>query len=152
MKKSHYSRIARVLTSAVDVRRWFDYDRTKAFTLYLKEVFGRLFVPKAPGVSESFSDALKEYGINKEALKKKQTGLFRLSILMCVIALGFLGYSIYLANYGTWYAAILSLVVMMIALVLAFRYHFWFFQIKKHKLGCTFQEWFRQGLMGEKEK
>ena len=46
---------------------------------------------------------------------------------------------------------LLQAIDTLIALVLAFRYHFWYFQMKQHKLGCTFNEWYRQGLLGEKK-
>jgi intracellular multiplication protein IcmV len=151
MKKAKYSQTKRLLTIAFDVRRWSDFDRMKTFTVYLAEGFKRLFVPLRAEESETFSEALKQYSISKEALIKKQNALLRLSILMCLVAFGFLSYAMYMLMLGSWYSALLSLVVMLIALALAFRYHFWFFQMKKHKLGCTFQEWFTQGLLGGKD-
>jgi intracellular multiplication protein IcmV len=52
---------------------------------------------------------------------------------------------------GSIKAFIVSLVVTLIALILAYRYHFWYFQMKQRKLGCTFSEWYKQGLFGEKK-
>jgi intracellular multiplication protein IcmV len=59
-----------------------------------------------------------------------------------------MGYQLF---YGSYQAAIVSFIILWIALVLAFRYHFWYFQIKNRKLGCTVYEWYR-GLLGDKNE
>lgn len=151
MKKKSGSRIARVFNRIVNVRKWADWERTKAFTLYLGNGFLRLFVPEKNPGAESFDSAMTRLKISDVDLLLKQKALFRLSIVMTSLAGLIFIYSGYQLFFGAFKAAIVSLVVAMIALVLAFRYHFWYFQIKKRKLGCTFNEWFKQGLMGEKE-
>ncbi|HAU1881722.1 TPA: type IV secretion protein IcmV, partial [Legionella pneumophila] len=100
---------------------------------------------------ESFDEAVKKLKLNEADLIIKQKALFRLSVIMVIAALMLLIYTGYQLFYGSWKATIISLVVVMIALVLAFRYHFWYYQIKQRKLGCTVKEWYRQGLLGEKE-
>ena len=57
-------------------------------------------------------------------------------------------YFLYNLFYGRYAAVLLSSIVMLLALVIAFRYHFWYFQIQQRKLGCTLSDWFWQGLMG----
>jgi hypothetical protein len=37
---------------------------------------------------------------------------------------------------------LLGLAALMVCLAQAFRYHFWLFQLRKGKLGCTLREWF----------
>lgn len=152
MKKPPHTRVKKVIFTLFDVRKWSDYDRVRGFTLYLENGIKNLFIPRQKTAEQTFDEALRQYNVDEEALLKKRNGLFRLSMLMCLVAVGFLFYSLYLAAYeGSWHATLLSLVVMMLALVLAFRYHFWFFQIKQRKLGCTFQEWFKLGFLGRKD-
>ncbi len=151
MKNSSHSRLKKILTTAFNVRKWSDFDRMKEFTLYLENGVRNLFIPRRQTAEQTFEEALRQYHVDDESLLRKRNGLYRLSVLMCLFSLGFLVYSIYLAVYGSWHATLLSVVVMLLALVLAFRYHFWFFQIKKRKLGCTFQEWFKQGFLGKKD-
>lgn len=151
MKKKSGSRIGRVLKRIIDVRTWLDWDRLKILSLALFAGIKKMFVPDKATEVESFDSAVKRLDITDADLEKKQTALFRLSMLMVVVGLLIGGYSIYHLFYGTFRATIVSLVVMMIAFVLAFRYHFWYFQIKQRKLGCTLQDWYRQGLWGEKE-
>ena len=152
MKNKPRSRIARVFTRIINIRFWFDWDRMRSFSLFLVSGFKRLFIPqKNPSKPETFAQAQKHYHLNDADLLIKQNALFRLSMVMVTAALLIFIYSGYHFFYGTYKAAFVSLVVMMLALVLAFRYHFWYFQIKNRKLGCTFTQWYRQGLLGEKE-
>jgi len=151
MKKQKGSRTLNVLKSVFDVRRWIDYDRLKFFTLYLGKGFKKMFVPqKSEGKSKTFTETVERLSLVDQDLEIKQRALWRLSMLMLVLALAIMVYSAYHFIQGSYRAAIMSLVVSMIGLVLAFRYHFWYFQIKERKLGCSFMEWFRQGLLGEK--
>lgn len=151
MKKNVGSRVGAVIAGIFNVRAWFDWDRIKSFTLFLMDGFKKLFIVQEQLQADSFSEAQKQFKLTDADLLLKQKALWRLSMLMVTIALLIFGYSIYHFIYGTLRAGLVSLVVMMIAWVLAFRYHFWYFQIKKQKLGCTFNEWYRQGLLGEKE-
>lgn len=150
MKNKSGSRIGRVLSRILNVRSWVDWDRMKLFTRYLIDGFKKFFVPQKREKGESFEAATKRLKLNESELVARQAGLLRLSILMVVIAFLLLAYSVYLFLIGGYRGGVVGIVVMLIALVLAFRYHFWYFQIKERKLGCTIQEWFKQGLMGEK--
>ncbi|KGP62798.1 type IV secretion protein IcmV [Legionella norrlandica] len=151
MKKKPGSRIVRVFTRIINVRKWSDWDRMKSLTMYLVNGVKRLFLPQTPTQVESFDEAVKKLKLNDADLIIKQNALFRLSIIMVIAAFGLFVYMGYQLFYGTFKAAIISLIIVLIALVLAFRYHFWYFQIKHRKLGCTIKEWYRQGLLGEKE-
>ncbi|STY28128.1 intracellular multiplication protein IcmV [Legionella wadsworthii] len=153
MKKR--SRIVNLITRIINVRRWFDWERMRAFTLYLVNGFKRLFLPqeKVEGETptESFSEAAELLHLSDENIIAKQKALFRLSIIMVLAALLIFAYAVYQLFYGSIRAFLVSLVVTFIALVLAFRYHFWYYQIKNRRLGCTFNEWYRQGLLGGKK-
>jgi intracellular multiplication protein IcmV len=151
MKKQSDSKILKLISSILNVRAWFDWERMKAFTQYLTHGFQQLFIPKVSADAESFKQATTKLKLDDSSLLMKQKALYRLSMIMLVLAGCVLGYSGYQMLYGSFKAAIVSIVVTLIALVLAFRYHFWYFQIKQQKLGCTFDEWFRQGFLGEKK-
>ena len=151
MKKKSGSRVVRVFSRILNVRSWADWDRIKSFTEYLVNGVKRLFVPQQNTSSESFEKAKAELNLSDAELLVKQNALFRLSVVMVTVATLIFIYMGYQLIYGTFRAAIVSLVLVLIALVLAFRYHFWYFQIKHRKLGCTIEEWYRQGILGEKE-
>lgn len=152
MKKISNTRIATILKNIFNIRWWIDYDRLKTYTAYLGNGFKKMFVPQQAEQNESFETAVKEYNLTEKELFSKQRALYRLSILMALVALFMLGYAGYHVFYGSIRATIISVVVMLIALVLAFRYHFWYFQIKQRQLGCSFRQWYKQGLLGEKNE
>jgi intracellular multiplication protein IcmV len=148
MKKKILPHTTKIFKSIFNVPAWFDWTRLKAFTLYLQSGIKKFFVPQPKEASESFEQAQERLGLTDALLVSRQNALWRLSILMIAIAAGFLLYSFYQLFEGHISAFILSIIVMCISLVLAFRYHFWYFQIKKRKLGCTFAEWY-QCLKGD---
>lgn len=143
MKNKSRSRTGSIIRSVFNLRLWTDWDRMRTFTLYLLRGIKKFFVPETTTDVETFDEAQKRLNLSEADLISRRKALYRTSLLMLVFALFFLGYAIYhfmlLQMLGGW----LSLVVMLIALVLAFRYHFWYFQIKERKLGCSIQEWVR---------
>ncbi|KTC87411.1 MULTISPECIES: type IVB secretion system protein IcmV [Legionella] len=150
MKKQQGSRIVNVFARIFNVRSWIDFDRTKSFTLYLVNGFKKMFVPQKNDSGETFEEAVSRLNLSETELQDRKSALYRLSLLMSAAAILIFGYAIYHVFYGSYRAVIISLVVMLIALALAFRYHFWYFQIKERKLGCTMLEWYRKGLLGDK--
>ncbi|CAM2916927.1 type IVB secretion system protein IcmV [Legionella worsleiensis] len=151
MKKKSGTRIGNMFRRIVNIRTWSDWDRMNAFTLYLINGFKRLFISQKNVEVESFDLAVNKLKLTDAELQAKQNALFRLSMVMLTVAGLIFFYSGYQLLYGSIKAVVVSLVVMMIALVLAFRYHFWYFQIKHKKLGCTVIEWYKQGILGENE-
>jgi intracellular multiplication protein IcmV len=134
-----------------NVRMWSDADRLKSFALYIVETAKLFFVPKKQEITESFEEARVRLNLDEHALTAREKFLFRLSLLMVFFAVAFFMYAAYEFFNGYVLNGFLTLAVMCIALVLAFRYHFWYFQIRHRKLGCTFSEWLKQGLLGEKQ-
>lgn len=151
MKKKSGSRIGRVFRGIINIRFWIDWNRMKSLTLSLTHGAFKLFVPQKAVSTESFEEAIARLKITEVDLMLKKNSLYRLTGVMLVSAFCILLYAGYSVFYGSIKAMLVSLVLMMVALVLAFRYHFWCFQIKKRKLGCSFEEWFKEGFLGEKE-
>ena len=145
------SKIGRVFTSIFNIRLWIDWDRTKSYVLYLFFGIKKFLVPQAPERSESFAEAQTENNLTDKDLLVKQNALYRLSLLMIGFAFGMLLYTVYQMVQGSLFGIIVSFIVMLMALVFAFRYHFWYFQIKERKLGCSLSDWFRRGIMGDKQ-
>jgi intracellular multiplication protein IcmV len=148
MKKKPGSRTANVFGRIFNVRAWIDFDRMKSFTTYLANGFRKMFVPQEQEAGETFEEAMSRLNLSEKDLQSRQSALYRLSLFMCVAAFFIFVYAIYHLFTGGYKATIISIAVMLIALALAFRYHFWYFQIKERKLGCTLKEWYRKGLMG----
>ena len=154
MKKHRFTRTKKLLHGVFRVRQWSDYDRVKDSTNYLVNGIKKLFVLQRPHADttakESFDTAVKQYKLDEQQITKQQKSLFRLSMLMLGLALCAFAYGIYCIMYSTWRAVITDFAVTILILILAFRYHFWYFQIKERRLGCSVKQWMKQGLLGHK--
>lgn len=150
-KKTAKSRLTSLFNRIFKIKYWSDADRVKSFFDYIKNLFQRLFVIQPKEAKESFEKVQARLNLTDEQVVSKQRSLFRLSILMCVFAFSMLGYTAYQCIHGYFFAIVLSLIVSLLAFSFAFRYHFWYFQIREHKLGCSVRAWFNQGLLGRKK-
>lgn len=144
------SHIGQIIHRIFNVRSWIDWERVKGFTFYLGHGIKQLFVVQEMDNERPFDDVKTQFNLTEAQLLSKQKALFRLCLLMLLIGLLILTYTLYLLFSGHLAAFFLGLVVSLLAFVLAFRYHYWYFQIKIRKLGCSVSQWFRQGILGEK--
>lgn len=146
MAKRSYSNVKHTARRIFNFRRMADYDRVKNYTQYLSDLAKVYFVPSSSTTQNSFEDARAKLNLTDDDLQEKQRALRRLSMLMLILALLFLAYAIYQFIYGSYLGGIPSCTLCCIALALAFRYHFWAFQIQSRKLGCTFSEWRKRNI------
>ena len=149
MKSKSSSKTRGFIKRVVNPLAWVDFDRVRAGQRFVVNVCSTLFIPQDRTPTETFAAAQKRLQLTPDDVFKRKRALFRTSLLMLLMACLIFIYTLYNLLYAHFLAAGLSLIVLSIALVLAFRYHFWYFQMKKQKLGCTLCEWFRQGLMGK---
>ena len=154
MKNLGETRTAGVFKSVIKLRQWSDFDRLALFLKYILDAIHGLFssspAPSKAAAKDSFDSAVQQYHLTEAKLLKKQKNFYRIAVSMCCLGLLGLAYTVHMAMHGTWRAVMLSTVVDLLAWVLAFRYHFWYFQTKEGKLGMTFREWYRVGFMGRK--
>jgi intracellular multiplication protein IcmV len=120
-----------------------DAKRLKHQGKYISEVGKSLFVPQQRKQQETF----------EEAIARLQE-IYRFFRIFCgislILTLLILGYSFYLFYLAAWYGALVSLVLSGITLASAVRYHFWMYQIKQRRLGCSLTEWFQKSILGKK--
>lgn len=125
----------------LNVRRWTSYDflKTSAVDVYSsgKTVF------KGPTIEkpESFDEALKRLNLSENDVTHRYNNCRKTAIIFFVITIVLVLYTLYLLYHGVFMGAILSLAVTVLVGLHAFKYHFWMFQIKHRKLGCTLDEW-----------
>ena len=148
--KKSKSKVNAIIASRFKVRDWIDWSRIKSGGQYIakgaKQVF--FYTPKRP--IESFSEAQLRMKLSDESLASRGRSLWRISMMMLCLSVVLFIYSIYHFFWGTIHSGILTLSLTMLSLAFAFRYHFWYFQITRRKLGCSFSDWFREGLMRKK--
>lgn len=129
-------------------KSWADWERTRSMTLYLFNSIKRFVIPACSESKASFAEAQAKLQLTDQDLLSRAKGLFRLYIIMVVFSIIFFGSSIYHLVQGHYRAFFLGGSLNFVSLSLAFRYHFWYYQIKQRKLGVSLKEWFFQGLIG----
>lgn len=108
----------------------------------IKSSAAAVFVPQKPSTDkETFEQAMIRLNLSEQDIQQKQKDFLRLAIIFASIGVVILCYALYIAWFGAFGSFLLAFVVSLIALAMAFRHHFWWFQVKKRKLGCTIKEW-----------
>jgi intracellular multiplication protein IcmV len=126
---------------AVNVSAWMGLDIIKSSSQYLWGIGRNLFIPQKATLTESFSEAVMRLKLTEEDLQQRKREFQRLFITYAVIALGIVAYSGYLFYSMNFISGLMAILVSLLAFALAGRNHFWLFQLKHRKLGCTLHEW-----------
>ncbi len=122
--------------------RWADVPALKKTYSYMHRIGVSVFKPKQETEPpETFEQAMVRMKLTEADLASRAR-ICKLQILFYgLAALGVAIYLAYLIAGGYWLSAGLCLLIMLLLLTCAFKSHFWLFQIKQRKLGCTVQEW-----------
>lgn len=154
MQKRQRRSFSEVVRGIFNVRVWVGADWVRSFWAFILTSARRMLVPNSQQKSErdeTFAEAQARLAISDEDLNSQGNALLRMSILLFSIGVLLFFYAIFQLVYGSLHGFILTLSLVGLAWVIAFRYHFWSFQIKYRKLGCSLREWYRYGLRGEKQ-
>lgn len=91
--------------------------------------------------SNNFEDLIKKGVITEEKLKKaKKTCLFMSRIALFISFLLFF-YLVFCVIKCYYMSLIMGFLLFLVTLGLAFKYHFWYMQVVRRRLGCTFRDW-----------
>lgn len=151
MSKEKSSASRRVFRSFFNPRAWTSYETMRDISQYLFDGFSRLFVLKKAGQSEELEQVMRKLALSEKDIAERKKVFFRMTLLMAFITLVVFFYTMFHLLYANYHAVLLGSVVCLLSLSLTFRYHFWYFQLRQRKLGCTFKEWLRLGLLGADE-
>jgi len=143
-----WNRTKKVVKPLVNVPAWVGYDRLASSTRSIWDVIKGLFFPAKAEREETFEQAMERLNLTEEVLKQRVKEFHNLIFMWAVIFCGVVGYAIYLAWQGSWIGFIPAIAISLIPIAQMFRYHFWVFQIKQRKLGCTFKEWLNSSFTG----
>lgn len=154
MKKRERRTFGQVLSGIFNFRMWMGAEGIRSFWHFITDSFRKMFIPAPHKIEktnqETFSDAQNRLGLTDETLLTRQKALLRFSMLLFLAGFLLLVYAVFQFFYGKFPGFLLTLSLTGLAFAMAFRYHFWFFQIKERKLGCSLREWYHYGLRGEK--
>lgn len=111
-----------------------------------------LFSVPAPTRTETFEQAVNRLGLTDDALHQTEQNYFAFAWFFAIIGVITFIFSFVLLFYHKTVAGwLIAMPAAGLFLAQGFRYHFWYFQIKNRKLGCTLKEW-RNGKVDHEEK
>jgi len=140
--------IRRTVTYAFDFSTFMDTPRIKGWWSWILSTGKRTFTPYKPEKrEETFEQAATRLGLGSDQLDEKQSNFLWMSRLFLVIAALIFGYTGYLIAEAAYIAVLIAFVLGCIAALFFVQFHFWYFQIKERRLGCSFKEWFRKGVL-----
>ena len=134
----------------VDVPSWLGYSHVKSGARVIKGAARQLFMVTESSRNETYEAAILRLNLSEERIAKQYQRFKWLFVFFFLLSLVILFYAIYMVMKGSVFGFIFSLLLMVLSLGNAFRYHFWMFQIKHKKLGCTFKEWYHSSIGEEK--
>lgn len=123
---------------------WIGYESVRGTTVSIWDNIRSLFFPAGPERTETFEESVQRQALTEDDLRITQSRYLLFAYLF--LSLGLLAFIFsfyYLVHFKTFAGFLLAIATAALFLSQAIRYHFWFFQIKNRKLGCTFQEWWQ---------
>lgn len=141
--------VKRILKPLVDFPTWMGYrmliDNGKSVIEGVKD----LFIPAKPQRTESFEEAINRLGLTNKNIDSQKKIFLALSLFWGLIAIGAFIYASSLFLNGGFKGGLFALALTFLAVILCFRYHFWYFQVKQRLLGASFKLWLNS-LLGIK--
>ena len=127
-----------------DPKGWLGYDELKSYNRIIYNDLKEAMTPAKPERKESFAEAMDRLNLTEADVEETAKRYLMYTVVFVILAgVAFATAFYMLFAHGTFSGWILAVVCSVLFLVQAFRFHFWHFQIKYRKLGCTFREWWR---------
>lgn len=148
---SFFGRIKKIIKPLVDVPKWIGYRQLVQTNRSLFSFAKKFFIPEKTTTEESFAEALTRLTITEADLSQRVKEFTRLLWVWIALLTICIAYSLHLLSESALRGFFPCLGLSAVILTQVFRYHFWIFQIKHRRLGCTFREWFSHFLSGKKK-
>lgn len=146
--------LGRMVKPLVNIPKWMSAKQITADAAYISQIAKQVLTPQKAQQEETFEAALQRLNLTEQDLRDRKKEFTRLAGFFFVVFILLVGYVVYLILDSTgevsWRAILLSIVVSLIALVQFFRFHFWLYQIKERRLGCSFKQYLVSGILGVK--
>lgn len=125
------------------IGQWLDYDTVKGGASYFFYLFKSFFQLRNTGYEETFEEAKDRLQLSDNEIELQSKNYLLVSVIFFLAFLSLFCYTAYLVYNKNRLSAALSGAITIYALSFSIRHHFWYFQLRQKKLGCTLSEWFR---------
>ncbi|OGT65529.1 MAG: hypothetical protein A3J38_01750 [Gammaproteobacteria bacterium RIFCSPHIGHO2_12_FULL_45_9] len=123
---------------------WFGYESFKANNRIIWQLIRGLFYPVQVTRQETFTEAVARLQLTDEDIRAAEENYHVYAWFFLILAVPTFILGVYISfHHAVFLSLLLSFASTALLLSQAFKYHFWAFQIKHRKLGCTYREWRR---------
>lgn len=133
------------------VGSWMGIGATAGVAILMKDIFTAVFMPWRTDNQvepETFEEAVTRLRLSEEDIAQRARLFLQQTLFYFAVGLGVIAYGVSLAFEHAIIGMLMSFLVSAMAFANAFRSHFWYFQTKQRKLGCTLQEWLNGSIKG----
>lgn len=130
-------------------QRMFGYDQLKDTTLYIFGIGRNFWQDTKQSINKPVVRKISELGLSKAQISAARNSFQKLLLMYLAFAFLVCAMLVHFLLTQDYSATVLAFSVLMVCLAYAFKFHFWLFQIKQNRLGCTWQEW-AADLLGRK--
>lgn len=148
---SFFGGIKKIIKPLVDVPKWIGYRQLAKTNREFFSFAKKFFVPEQATTEESFEAALLRLKVTEADLVQRLKEFRRLMWIWITLLLICVAYSIHLLSEHALRGFFPCIGLSLVILTQVFRYHFWVFQIKHRRLGCTFRDWFNAYFLNRKK-
>lgn len=142
MAKTRKRKRRGVIKTVFNPRGWMSYDDVKESGREVKDLVKDVTDVRKPGRKETFEQAMKRMKLSEEDIQVRMKQLLLSSRIYCGAAVLVLFYSLFTLFYaGNFWTFLMAAIISVLGFALAFRDSFYYFQMKRRKLGCTVKEW-----------
>lgn len=130
------------IKSIFDVKSWLGYDQLKETSKSLINAIKPGFASKKATYKETFEEAIARHDLTEDDLVHAIHRYQKQILIFSFFSVGGAIYTLYLFWNAHFFAGLISLALTLLLVVRAFAAHFYIFQIKNKKLGCSLKEYF----------
>lgn len=139
--------IARVISRVINIK-WLNLSLISQSSKEIKRQAKSIFtVEKSKHESESFTETCSRLNISEKQLLYKINSLYQLTWFFATSTLALVLYLLYNLFSGNILASMVNLGLCSATAGFTFKYHFWYFQMRKGKLGCSLSQWWDEGVL-----
>jgi intracellular multiplication protein IcmV len=141
-------RVRNFLGSLYNVKAWFGYKHVASGAAIVSSTAKIVMNTKKSTVlpSEEFDEAMERLQFSESDIAAAQTGYLRNFVIFFMMGLLFALYSMYRFHHAQWLSGFVSLLLTALVFIFSLSAHFWYFQIKNRKLGCSLKEWYHNKI------
>ncbi len=132
------------------VSQWLDYETIKGGLAYFVSLARSIYSRKpGTGFDETYEMAKERLNLTDAEIELQAKNYLLISWVYLIASLGLLGYTAYLLYHRHFLSGSLTACITLYAITFCIRNHFWHYQLKQKRLGCSLVEWF-SALFGVK--